>query len=150
MIREIKTYKDLPEYGEFVLVWGVDKSMYGIKAWHVCEMNDHEDGLDFRDSGRFMWLTENGTRIEDVTHWSNLPTVFEVGDIVCPKPNGRYLLVSGMTWYEDAVVVSSKPFILVSREGDMRWQTTVRKNGFEIVGKADAETLKTCMKRLKG
>lgn len=47
--------------------------MYDTRRWHVCEMNDLEDGLDFRDKGQFFWLTENGTKIEEVTHWCELP-----------------------------------------------------------------------------
>ena len=72
-IKKIETYSDLPEYGSYVYVNGVDKKTYGIRMWHVCEMNDLEDGLNFRDTGQFYWLTENGTRIEEVTHWCNLP-----------------------------------------------------------------------------
>ena len=70
---EIKTYGDLPEYGKFVLVYGVDNKMYGIKKHHVCEMNDLEDGVDFRSKGFFYWLTESGSKIEDVSHWMELP-----------------------------------------------------------------------------
>ena len=72
-IKKIETYSDLPKYGSYVLVNGVDKKTYNTRRWHVCEMNDLEDGLDFRDKGQFYWLTENGTRIEEVTHWCNLP-----------------------------------------------------------------------------
>jgi hypothetical protein len=38
-------------------------------------MNDLEDGLDFRDKGQFFWLTEKGTKIEEVTYWYELPTL---------------------------------------------------------------------------
>ena len=71
--KKIETYGDLPEYGKYVLVSGIDKQMYDTRRWHVCEMNDLEDGLDFRDKGQFFWLTENGTKIEEVTHWCELP-----------------------------------------------------------------------------
>ena len=36
-------------------------------------MNDLEDGLDFRDKGHFFWLTECGRKIDEVTHWLELP-----------------------------------------------------------------------------
>ena len=72
-IIKIKKYSDLPEYGKFVLVCGVDKQMYDIRRWHVCEMNDLEDGVDFNKNGTFYWLTENGTSIKEVTHWCELP-----------------------------------------------------------------------------
>jgi hypothetical protein len=73
--KKIETYADLPEYGKYVLVSGVDKMQYDIRRWHVCEMNDLEDGLDYRDKGQFFWLTEKGTKIEEVTHWCELPTL---------------------------------------------------------------------------
>ena len=44
-----------------------------IRRWHVCEMNDLEDGMDFEKNGNFLWLTERGTKIEEVTHWFELP-----------------------------------------------------------------------------
>ena len=74
-LTEIKKFSDLPNYGEYVLVNGVDKKQYGLRAWHVCEMNDLEDGMDFMEDGSFYWLTENGTKITDVTHWCKLPTL---------------------------------------------------------------------------
>jgi hypothetical protein len=74
-IVTIKTNKDLPEYGKYVLVNGVDQSQYGIRRWHVCEMNDLEDGVEFKENGYFMWLTEKGTKIEDVTCWCELPNI---------------------------------------------------------------------------
>ena len=73
--KKIETYADLPEYGKYVLVSGIDKKQYDVRRWHVCEMNDLEDGLDYRDKGQFFWLTEKGTKIEDVTHWCELPTL---------------------------------------------------------------------------
>lgn len=36
-------------------------------------MNDLEDGIDYKHNGHFYWLTENGTKIEEVTHWCDLP-----------------------------------------------------------------------------
>ena len=72
-VKKIETYSDLPEYGKYVLVSGIDQKTYGIIKWHVCEMNDLEDGIDFSEKGHFFWLTENGTKIEDVTHYCELP-----------------------------------------------------------------------------
>jgi len=74
MWKEIKTYADLPEYGTYVLAVGKDNSQYGVKRQHVVAMDDLEDGLDFRNNGEFFWLTENGTKIEEVTHWMPLPS----------------------------------------------------------------------------
>lgn len=74
-LKKIETYADLPPYGKYVLVSGIDKKQYGIRRWHVCEMNDLEDGVEFKENGNFFWLTEKGTKIEDVTHWCELPTL---------------------------------------------------------------------------
>jgi len=71
--KKIETYTDLPPYGKYVLVSGIDKKQYETRQWHVCEMNDLEDGMDFKENGQFFWLTENGTKIEDVTYWCELP-----------------------------------------------------------------------------
>lgn len=78
--KKIETYRDLPEYGKYVLVYGIDKKMYNIRRWHVCEMNDIEDGLDYRDKGQFLWLTEKGSQIDDVTHWCELPYLESFGN----------------------------------------------------------------------
>jgi len=72
-ITEIKTHNDLPKYGMYVLVNGIDENQYGLRKWHVCEMNDLEDGIEFQENGNFHWLTERGIRITQVTHWCELP-----------------------------------------------------------------------------
>ena len=73
LIRKIESDDDLPEYGKYVLVYGIDEKQYGIRRWHVCEMDDLEGGFDFKENGEFYWLTENGTKIDEVTHWTELP-----------------------------------------------------------------------------
>lgn len=78
MINKIETYNDLPSYGKYVLVYGVDKRQYDIPRWHVCVMDDLEDGLEFIENKYFMWLTENGSHIQDVTHWTELPEEPEI------------------------------------------------------------------------
>ena len=72
-VVDINTLQKLPEYGKYVLVNGIDNEQYGIRRWHVCEMNDLEDGMDFKENGNFYWLTEKGTRIDEVTQWCELP-----------------------------------------------------------------------------
>jgi hypothetical protein len=73
--KKIETCADLPPYGKYVLVSGIDKKQYGTRQWHVCEMNDLEDGMDFKENCQFFWLTEKGTKIEEVTHWCELPAL---------------------------------------------------------------------------
>lgn len=72
-LKEIKTRADLPEYGKYFLVVGTDKGQYNTRRFHVCVMDDLEDGIDYRENGFFYWLTEKGTKIEDVTHYAELP-----------------------------------------------------------------------------
>jgi hypothetical protein len=74
-INEIGHNKNLPPYGLYVVVSGIDEKQYGIRRWHVCEMNDLEDGMEFKENGNFYWLTEKGTNITSVTHWFELPNI---------------------------------------------------------------------------
>lgn len=69
-----------------------------------------------------------------------------VGWIVARK-DGNHLR-SGASAYEDAVVVQSDPLVLVSRETDMRWKSTVRDVEFVRIGAASKEQLERCMCRL--
>lgn len=71
-----------------------------------------------------------------------------VGDVVEPiKPD--YQLASGCGRYDSAVVVSVEPFVITSHAADMRWQSTVKREQFKIVGKVEGEALEACMKRLE-
>lgn len=72
-----------------------------------------------------------------------------VGDVVAPiKPD--YQLASGCGRYDSAVVISVEPFVITSHAADMRWQSTVKREQFKIVGKVEGEALDKCMKRLDG
>ncbi|CCO46690.1 conserved hypothetical protein [Vibrio nigripulchritudo SOn1] len=71
-----------------------------------------------------------------------------VGDVVEPIKTD-YQLASGCSRYDNAVVASVEPFVLVSHGADMRWQSTVKREQFKIVGKVEGETLEACMKRLE-
>lgn len=73
MWKEIKTYNDLPEYGKYVIVLGVDDRIYGIERPHICCMDDCEDGMEFRQTGYFHWLKEDGCRIKNVKFWCEIP-----------------------------------------------------------------------------
>lgn len=74
------------------------------------------------------------------------PNKFLVGDIV--KPTGDQRLRSGASEYTEAVVISVDPFVLCSKEADMRWSSTVDISKFEQAGVADATVLAKCMLRL--
>lgn len=68
------------------------------------------------------------------------------GDIVAPV--GDFILHSGSRRYADAVVVRVEPFALVSRGTDMVWSCTVGPEDFTVTGKASAELLEACRRRL--
>lgn len=72
----------------------------------------------------------------------------KVGDIVSPTIESRFKLVSGCSYYTEAVVISEEPLILVSLESDMMWSATIKKEYFEVVGKASKKILKKCNRRL--
>lgn len=68
----------------------------------------------------------------------------KVGDIVKPI-NGR---LAHIVLHADAVVVSVTPFVLVSREADMRWSATVKPENFKVVGHASTEVTNRCLRQL--
>jgi len=70
-----------------------------------------------------------------------------VGDIVQPV-NNDVDLASGACRYEDAIVVSVEPFVLVSRQGDMRWSSTVDIDNFRVTGWASEKLMAVCIRRL--
>lgn len=72
----------------------------------------------------------------------------KTGDIVRPKRNSGFVLHSGCSWYEEAVVISTSPLILLSLEGDMRWEATVKPEYFEVVRDADRKVMINAIERL--
>ncbi len=80
-----------------------------------CKMQDREQALD------------------ELLRRAAMPGM-EVGDLVATR-KGKQPLRSGGFVYTSAVVVSVKPFVLVSIDGDMRW--SLRKpEDFEMLGVA--------------
>ena len=72
----------------------------------------------------------------------------EVGDIVV-NINPGFWLRAGCESYDDAVVASLDPFVLVSRGGDMRWSATILPEWFQRMSRADEATLKRVLARLE-
>jgi len=70
-----------------------------------------------------------------------------VGSIVEPV-SPEFVLASGCGRYPDAVVVSVEPFVLVSRESDMKWQATVKIENFIATGQASDELMAICNRRI--
>lgn len=68
-----------------------------------------------------------------------------VGDLVKDKAGPRLVCGSGI--YPRAVVMSVKPFIMVSESADMLW-TQQKKEHFRPIGKAGFWTILRCAKRL--
>lgn len=71
----------------------------------------------------------------------------KIGDVVTPANSG-YSLSNGADRYPYAVVVNTDPLILVSREADMRWEATVQRTKFKVIGSCDGEDLDRCITRL--
>lgn len=70
-----------------------------------------------------------------------------VGDVVEPiKPD--YQMASGCGRYDSAVVISVEPFVITSHDADMRWQSTVKREQFKIVGTVEGDDLARCLTRL--
>lgn len=63
-----------------------------------------------------------------------------IGDLVKSKDLTVEVLACGSGIYDNAVVASLKPFILISQGGDMRWDD-VDANNFEVIGHASLRTL---------
>lgn len=80
---------------------------------------------------------------EPLTDWT---VKMNVGDIV--ERADRDYLRSGGEAYSAAVVVQTKPLILVSFGTDMRWESTVQDVTFSVVGQATEAQLTACMRRI--
>ena len=72
----------------------------------------------------------------------------KVAAIVRPKDFRRHPLFSGCGRYSHAIVVSVDPFILVSRDTDMRWNKQLPEN-FEVIGSVALHLMKRYMRRLE-
>ena len=72
----------------------------------------------------------------------------KVGNIVKPTKESGFILACGSGWYSEAVVISEEPFVLTSLESDMRWESTIKKEDFQVIGEADKATFKKCNRRL--
>ncbi|MFM2589431.1 hypothetical protein [Vibrio sp. TBV020] len=115
------------EYGSIDSIYEYSPAYYTVKV----------DGTTENDSRRRL------IRFEDAR-----PQVLSIGDLVEPI-KADYQLASGCSRYDNAVVISTDPFVLTSRLADMRWQSTVKPDHFRIVGKVEGEELEICMERLE-
>ncbi len=72
----------------------------------------------------------------------------KVGDIVASRGPEIFVLHSSCHYYPHAIVIQENPLILVSEEGDMKWEATIKPEYFKVLGKASEDVLKNCLKRL--
>jgi hypothetical protein len=72
----------------------------------------------------------------------------EVGNIIKPTKESGFTLRSGAGYYDKAIVISLDPFIITSEESEMKWEATIKKEYFEVVGETDKATLEHCKRRL--
>ncbi len=75
----------------------------------------------------------------------SVSTTFEVGDLV--EAIFPYRLACGSGIYPRAVLVSIDPFVAVSEQGDMLWNTTIKPEKVRRIGKAFPQVLSIAMKR---
>ncbi len=52
--------------------------------------------------------------------------------------------------YDQAIVLNTDPFVLVSIDGSMRWSCTVKMKDFKVVGKANWWDMRKVKHRMKG
>ena len=76
------------------------------------------------------------------------PQQFQVGHILAVTGH-EYALRCGSYWYPNAVVIQVKPLVIVSQDGSMRWEETVRPECLKVIGHAKKDVLERCMTRLK-
>jgi len=91
--NKIECYNDLPQYGKYVMVLGIDNNMYDLENVHICMMDDLEDGFDFRYNGTFYWLTENGTKITNVNFWCEIPSYINKSLVIRKKKIKKLLSI---------------------------------------------------------
>jgi len=77
----------------------------------------------------------------------------DVGVVVVPKSSAVRLSSPAIVdfapfHYGFAIVVSMAPFVLVSEQGDMRWETTVKPIDFHAVGIARDDVMAIANTRL--
>jgi hypothetical protein len=77
--------------------------------------------------------------------WINM-NILQVGDVVMPDDGD--VLRSGSSWYDHAVVISIDPLVLVSIEGDMRWESTIKDRHFSVIGVASPTILRNALERI--
>ncbi len=70
---------------------------------------------------------------------------FEIGDLVEAIP--PWALACGSGRYPRAVLVSVEPFVAVSEQGDMMWNTTIKPEKVRRIGKALPEVFAVALKR---
>lgn len=71
-----------------------------------------------------------------------------VGSIVVPI-SYDYVLACGSGIYNHAIVVSVNPFVLISEEGDMMWDTDPHPEGYRSIGTAAPSVKKAAFARWK-
>lgn len=69
------------------------------------------------------------------------------GDVVIPA-NNQVVLACGSGIYTHAICVSVEPYVMISEEGDMRWD---KEDPWDYIAlcRADAKIVKVAMKRFK-
>ncbi|MEB5557010.1 hypothetical protein GOP97_14675 [Vibrio cholerae] len=139
-----RAYEPVPpfELGTELQVYSFSTNIHGGVIDGICEHTPATYLIKMHDRA------EGDTSRRLVSFEDAKLRALNVGDVVAPI-KADYQLASGCGRYDSAVVVSVEPFVLVSHASDMRWQSTVKREQFKIVGKVEGEALEACMKRLE-
>jgi hypothetical protein len=109
----------------------------------------HRYAIDVRGADMIIFIDDDGTSKSLKNRYGEeypiIPNL-QIGDIVEPININGYLR-SGASVYDDAVIVSVDPFVLVSRETDMMWSQMEKKN-FRFKEKATPVMLRDCLRRV--
>lgn len=139
MLQTKYKIKVLPRHGETERIeeWTLVDILEEINRDRSNEWTDYDE-TDWRE-GWNEWVEGD---------YYSLIDKYRVGDLVESKNENQFRLHCGTLFYENAVVVSVEPFILVSKCSSMKWQSTIKKEYFDVVGKVDKNVLRNCMRRV--
>lgn len=115
-----------------------------VKSQHAIVLQAERNGMTVEEISEGLGLPTDKV-IDLLTQPLELP--LEVGVMVRSKHPNTNPLRSGAECYPGAIVVSVKPFVMVSFEGDMRWSTW-KPEDVETVKRAPEHMLAVAMRRL--
>ena len=140
--NSLKAAIDYPGPGDGFVVNNIKMLRMVKKIQHQAVLVALKGGLTLKEVGEELGLTEEAVK---ELYDTRIDIPMCRGAIV--EAQEGYELRSGGSAYDCAIVVSVEPFIMVSRDADMKW-VTKKKENYTPVGMASEEVLAKCMSRL--